>query len=90
MPPRIKFGKLRKDGGRTKRPSHNTCIGCGTCADICPADCIAMVDDKPEVRYPEECFHCGACLIDCPRGAISYRIPIPMLLPVYKRDFFKK
>jgi adenylylsulfate reductase subunit B len=49
-----------------------------------------MGDDQPEVYYPEECFHCGACLVDCPEEAISYRIPLPMLLPVYEPDTFLK
>jgi adenylylsulfate reductase subunit B len=87
MPPRIHFGKRKKVRGLAR--SRGICIGCGTCADICPADCIAMVDHKPEVRYPEECFHCGACLVECPQHAITYRIPIPMLIPIYARDFFE-
>ncbi|MBW2031133.1 MAG: 4Fe-4S binding protein [Deltaproteobacteria bacterium] len=47
-------------------------------------------EDEREVTYPEECFHCGACLLDCPENAISYRIPIPMMLPVYEKGFFEK
>ena len=66
------------------------CSGCGTCEEICPGDIIAMSDERAEVVYSEECFHCGACLVDCPEGAISYRIPLPMLLPVYGRDIFEK
>ncbi|MBW1996482.1 MAG: ferredoxin family protein [Deltaproteobacteria bacterium] len=66
------------------------CTGCGTCEDICPGDIIRMNGDEPEVAYPEECFHCGACFLDCPEEAISYRIPIPMLLPAYEKGFFEK
>ena len=66
------------------------CSGCGICEDICPGDIFRIGDNQPEVNYPEECFHCGACLLDCPEEAISYRIPLPMLLPVYEKGFFEK
>lgn len=65
------------------------CTSCGICDDICPGDIFRIDDNQPEVNYPEECFHCGACLLDCPEEAISYRIPLPMMLPVYKRGFFE-
>jgi NAD-dependent dihydropyrimidine dehydrogenase PreA subunit len=55
------------------------CIGCGTCMDICPLDCIYLEDDKAQVVYPEECWHCGACRQDCPEGAINYAFPLIML-----------
>lgn len=70
--------------------NRDLCTGCGTCEEICPGDIIRMDGDEPEVTYPEECFHCGACLLDCPEEAISYRIPIPMLLPVYEKGFFQE
>ena len=69
---------------------RDLCTGCGTCEDVCPGDIIAMSGEEPAVVYPEECFHCGACLLDCPEGAISYRFPLPMILPVYGRDFFDR
>jgi len=66
------------------------CTACGTCEDICPGDVIVIVNEQPELSYPEECFHCGACLLDCPEGAINYRIPLPMILPVYTKDSFRQ
>ena len=66
------------------------CTGCGICEDICPGDIISMDGDQPKVTYQEECFHCGACLVDCPEGAISYRIPLPMILPRYQKGFFDR
>ncbi|MDP2646002.1 MAG: ferredoxin family protein [Desulfobacterales bacterium] len=65
------------------------CIGCGTCVEICPGDILAETEKEPAVVYPDECFHCGACLVECPSTAISYRIPLPMMLPVFRLDFFK-
>lgn len=58
------------------------CIGCNMCASICGMDVFGPVvpGEKPQVRYPEECWHCRACAIDCPVGAIDLRYPLPMML----------
>lgn len=44
------------------------CIGCGACAEVCPADCIDVSDDAagtPPIRHlvhhVEECIWCGQC-----------------------------
>lgn len=64
------------------------CFGCGMCVEICPGDILKMVDEHPEVFYPEECSHCGSCLIDCPASAISFHIPLPLTLATYPEKFF--
>lgn len=58
------------------------CVGCGTCAQICCMDIFGPSAPKevPEVRYPEECWHCRACVMDCPKGAIELRYPLPMMM----------
>ncbi len=66
---------------------HETlCTKCGKCVDICSED--VFFDSKkqqiPVIAHPEECWHCNACVLDCPEeGAITLRIPLPMLM-VYK------
>lgn len=57
----------------------DNCNACGTCMDICPLDCIYLIDGIAEVVYPQECWHCGACRQDCPEGAITYEFPIIMV-----------
>jgi 2-oxoacid:acceptor oxidoreductase delta subunit (pyruvate/2-ketoisovalerate family) len=51
-----------------------TCIGCGTCAKVCPEGCIAM-KNKPEGQKPETdydfCKGCGLCAAECPVKAIK-------------------
>ena len=44
------------------------CIGCGACAEVCPANCIKVEDDltaNPPVRrlvvYTDQCIVCGQC-----------------------------
>ena len=37
-------------------------------------------DSIPQVRFPEECWHCDSCVIDCPKGAITLRMPLSYTL----------
>ena len=48
------------------------CIGCGACAEVCPADAIEKIDDteaKPPVRrlvrHDDICIFCGQCEALC-------------------------
>ena len=63
--------------------NQEKCVGCGTCADICNSHIFVhdrAVDRVPQVRFPDECWHCDSCVIDCPKGAIALRIPLPCTL----------
>jgi formate dehydrogenase major subunit/formate dehydrogenase beta subunit len=76
----------QEEAGRCFHCGH--CFSCGICVDICPGDILKMVDQQPQVAYPEECWHCGSCLIDCPASAISFHIPLPLTLATYPEKFF--
>ncbi|NQT92498.1 MAG: 4Fe-4S dicluster domain-containing protein [Lentisphaerae bacterium] len=50
------------------RYSEEDCIGCGACAEVCPANCIDLTDDTdaaPPVRklvqHMDMCIACGQC-----------------------------
>lgn len=47
------------------------CVGCGTCADVCPTNTIRMVNGVP-VWEGDACTQCLACLNRCPQGASQY------------------
>ena len=49
-----------------------TCIGCGSCAAVCPQNCI-MTDSIPYVIEQAHCLHCGNCVTACPVGAVERR-----------------
>lgn len=53
------------------------CIsGCHICIDSCPVDCLSVspVTGKAHMQF-DECWYCLACGIDCPKDAITVKIP---------------
>ena len=46
------------------------CVGCGKCAQICPAKAIAMDGGRPRIRR-SKCIHCFCCQEFCPKGAMK-------------------
>lgn len=45
------------------------CIGCGTCAAVCPQRCIE--EGEPYKIVDAHCLHCGLCFESCPVEAIE-------------------
>ena len=50
----------------------DVCIGCGSCAAVCPQNCIRS-DKIPYEIEQEHCLHCGNCLEACPVNAVVRR-----------------
>lgn len=50
------------------------CVGCGGCADVCPARCILVTDVSQETRVIrrllDRCIQCGRCEEACVYDAV--------------------
>lgn len=42
------------------------CVGCGTCAEVCPQSVWEIQEDKAVQVRPQDCIECGACVDNCP------------------------
>ncbi len=62
------FIKNARDKDRTFTVS-DTCTSCGTCAAVCPAGNITLVEEKP--IFSHHCEVCCACIHACPVQAIQ-------------------
>jgi NAD-dependent dihydropyrimidine dehydrogenase PreA subunit len=49
----------------------DSCTGCGSCIDECPAAAINLNDNDIAYVNENECLDCGACEDTCPNKAIS-------------------
>lgn len=63
-------------GGAAQKPEGyfitDACIGCGSCAAVCPQNCI-NTDSIPYGIEQDHCLHCGNCIEACPVGAVERR-----------------
>lgn len=63
-------GKLVQHSNVAPKINVNTCKGCKTCLEYCPAEAISMSSKKAFIN-PEKCIGCGECIIICPFHAIE-------------------
>lgn len=65
------FPLFEKWGVSAKRwHAASNCIGCGKCANVCPARNITMSQERP--AWGNNCFSCCACFHCCPVNAVAY------------------
>ena len=51
------------------------CVGCGSCARVCPMGYLGMEAGKPQIQARRRCIQCGHCVATCPRQAVSLTEP---------------
>jgi ferredoxin len=52
------------------------CTQCGTCAEVCPTECIKEGEDQYYINL-EECIDCASCVDECLEGAIFAEDDLP-------------
>ena len=57
---------------------YENCTGCRRCYELCPLDIIAWDEEenRPYVKYPDECQLCFICQTECPAKAIKVKLPL--------------
>ena len=65
----LQTNEIKKNAAK-KYIVNDSCIRCGICAKVCPADNIT-VNDK--VVFSDHCENCYACLHNCPKNAIHLK-----------------
>jgi ferredoxin len=50
---------------------HSLCIGCGTCAGICPFQAVSLDGEEKAVVIIDACMGCGLCMDRCEQKAVS-------------------
>lgn len=71
------FGSIAKKALRSSpRLEKSQCVGCGKCAQICPAKAISLENRKAVVDY-HKCIRCFCCQEFCPKGAMKVHRPWP-------------
>ena len=70
---------------------HARCLGCGTCAAVCPdRSVIGVFDHAAHLVTPAHCVGHGLCVANCPAGAIKLVFGSedkPEVLPRYGHDY---
>lgn len=52
--------------------NQDKCIGCGLCAESCPANILSVNDEKAFVSGDAtECMGCETCISVCPSEAVE-------------------
>ena len=71
------FGKIAQKALRSSPGLHKSeCIGCGLCANVCPAKAIEIVEKKACIDK-SKCIRCFCCQEFCPKGAMKVHRPLP-------------
>lgn len=71
--------------------SKYKCSGCGACHNICPQNCIEMIEDSEGFLYPkvniDKCIGCNLCEQVCPIQNKIYRKTKDIVYVCYAKDY---
>lgn len=72
--------------------NSNLCTGCAACSNICPRQCITMIEDNEGFEYPvvdtRLCIRCNKCVAVCPvmSGVSRDKLAIPKVYACKNKD----
>ena len=73
----VLLGRIAKKALQSSpKLKKSECVGCGLCANMCPAKAIAVREKKACVDY-KKCIRCFCCQEFCPKGAMKVHRPLP-------------
>ena len=55
----------------TLQLDRERCVGCGTCATVCPHPVLELEGGKMRIVNRDRCMECGACATNCAVQAIT-------------------
>ena len=67
-----------------KIEADRRCVGCGKCAQVCPAGALTIVGKRPRIDRGK-CICCFCCSEFCPHGAMRAYEPLISRLTHGKR-----
>ena len=77
--------------GYSVRHDESLCKHCGTCARVCPVECIQVVVNQRRTYDKDACLGCELCAQHCPHEALSlYRDPdkiAPLDIDLVKEEY---
>ncbi len=66
---------MRRGFGTGPKVDRAKCVGCGKCAEVCPAKAAHVVKGKAQIDA-KKCIRCFCCQEFCPKGAVSVHRPL--------------
>lgn len=66
---------LRRGFGTGPKIDRSKCVGCGKCAEVCPAGAAHVEHGKAAIDA-KKCIRCFCCQEFCPKGAVSVHRPL--------------
>ena len=66
---------MRRGFGTGPKVDKAKCVGCGKCAEVCPAKAAHVVNGKAQIDA-KKCIRCFCCQELCPKGAVCVHRPL--------------